>query len=123
MRNVGTTAQVIDAFLQGKELRTRQAPVPGGYRVNSVPDADGTVSLYSYRTVVAVRLASGEVAITPRKYSRTTSKLLGMLRRQLGAATGDVVGVRAAVPGRWGGFGPAWHSTGYEYLPFTIFAR
>lgn len=95
-------------------MRTATAPVPGGHRVNS-----GGVVLFSYRTAVAWRREDGIVEITTRKYSVTTSRMLrgleGALRTAGYRPVAVVVGMYVvAVPGRWGGFGPAWHPTGYE---------
>lgn len=119
-RTVGTTAEVVRAFSEGRALRTATAPVPGGCRVTSEPQPDGTTALYSYRTIVAIRLPDGRIAVTPRRYSVTTSRLMGRVAR--GTPTGQTVTVATAVPGRWGGFGPAWHPTGTESLPFIVLA-
>ena len=126
-KHVGTTDEVIDAFLAGEALRTGLAPVPGGCRSY----ADEAGNLFSYRTIVAVRKPAERgfamyFALTPRKYTVTTSKLVGQVARRLRRAgyhaTEQHVTVSTAVPGRWGGFGPAWHSTGYESLPFVIWS-
>lgn len=113
-RTVGTSDQVIEAFIAGRHLRTAAASVPGGCRVTS-----GGVVLFSYRTAVAWRREDGVVEITTRKYSVTTSRMLRALESTLRGAGYRPVAVvagtnAAAVPGRWGGFGPAWHATGYE---------
>lgn len=128
MRNVGTASEVVEAFLDASLYpnRTPSAPVPGGCRV-SVEREAGRLWLRSYRTTVAVRLATRDaVAVTPRRYSVTTSKLMGRLVRGLAAQgyqpSGEVIEVAANVPGRWGGFGPAWHATGVESLPFVVWA-
>lgn len=129
-RSVGTASEVVEAFIDAATLypnRTPSAPVPGGCRVSMEQDANG-LNLYSYRTIVARRLyAIDAVAITPRKYSVTTSKMMGRLTRSLAAQgyrpTDETVIVNAAVPGRWGGFGPAWHATGWEALPFVVWTR
>ena len=124
---VGTASEVIDAFLSGEPLRTARAAVPGSCRVN----AQATGELYSYRTVVATRIeaAGGKAlrfAITTRKYSVTTSKLLGQLERALWASgyrpTAELTTIHAAVLGRWGGYGPAWHATGWEDVPAVVWA-
>ena len=131
-RNVGTAPKVVEAFINASLYpnRTASAPVPGGCRVSVEWQTfePGMAALRSYRTIVAVRLAGRDaVAITPRKYSPTTSKMVGALRRSLAAQgyrqTEETVTVNAAVPGRWGGFGPAWHATGWEALPFAIWTR
>jgi hypothetical protein len=133
MKHVGTTDEVIRAFIEGRSMHTAKAPVPGGYRVDSVPDVDnpGEYDLYSYRTIVAHRFADdchgqARIALTTRKYSVTTSKLMGHVRAALVAEgyrpTGEVVMIEAAVPGRWGGFGLPWHATGRETIPFEVYA-
>jgi len=128
-RNVGTAPEVVEAFIDAALYpnRTASAPVPGGCRV-SVDQETGRMALRSYRTIVAVRLITRDaVAVTPRRYTVTTSKMLGRLTRSLHAQgyrpTDETVEVSAAVPGRWGGFGPAWHATGWEVLPFVVWTR
>lgn len=121
----GTTQEVVDAFIRGENARTPSAPVPGGHRVTSEAG-----ELRSYRTVVAVRQDVDGIVrfgVTTKKYSVTTSKLLGRVVRSINGAgfghpvTGETVLVEASVPGRWGGFGPAWHPTGVETVPFVVF--
>ena len=122
------TGDVVERWIDGHEAGTPAAGVPGGRRVESISNPDTSVDLFSYRTVVARRLGYGAVALTPRRYSVTTSKLMGRVRRALQArgfhpSPGSVVTVEAAVPGRWGGYGPAWHPTGREALPFEVWLR
>ena len=128
-RNVGTAPEVVGAFVDAALYpnRTATAPVPGGCRV-SVNHETGRMALRSYRTIVAVRLITRDaVAVTPQRYTVTTSKMLGRLTRSLHAQgyrpTSETLIVDAAVPGRWGGFGPAWHATGHEALPFVVWTR
>lgn len=86
----------------------------------------GATDLFSYQTVIARRHKNGDVSVTPRKYSTTTSKAQGRLMRRLletHEPSGESRKVRAKVPGRWGGFGPAWHPTGWEDLPFVHHRR
>ena len=121
MRHVGTTDEVVHAFVDGEAMRTRAARVPGGCRVDATGD-----TLYSYRTQIAYR--AGDVfLVSPRKYSPTTSQHQNALRWALRHAgfepTDKVVTCAANVPGRWGGFGPAWHATGVENLPFVVWER
>lgn len=124
-----TTDHVIGRFEIGHEGGTAAAQVPGGRRLEAVRDpGTGDLLLYSYRTIIAARRRdTGRIAITPRRYSVTTSKVMGKLRRLLEARgyvrTGEVQMVWARVPGRWNGFGPAWHPTGAEHLPFALFSR
>ena len=122
---VGTASEVIDAFLDGRPLRTGAASVPGGCRVS----ATALGELYSYRTVVALRLEAKDgqamrFAVTTKKYSVTTSKLLGHVQSALYRAgyreVPPLTTIHAAVPGRWGGFGPAWHATGWENVPAVV---
>lgn len=132
-----TASQVVDRFLAGKPGGTAAAPVPGGRRVESMPEPHrpGT-ALYSYRTIVAVREEQGDqviYALTPRKYGPSTSKLMGRVRAALYSAgyypqveqDGSPItqGVYTAVPGRWGGFGPAWAPHPFETLPFQVWKK
>ena len=129
MKNVASAPEVVDAFLDAAMYpnRTRSAQVPGGCRV-SVEETVRGLELSNYRTVVAVCLHGRDaVAITTRKYSPTTSKLVGRIAREL-AARGyapqpETLTVATVVPGRWGGFGPAWHSTGWDSTPFVVWTR
>jgi hypothetical protein len=124
-----TTDQVLGRFEIGYEGGTAAAQVPGGRRLEAVKDpGTGDLLLYSYRTIVAARRRdTGRIAVTPRRYSVTTSKVMGKLGRLLAArdyiTTGEQQPISAAVPGRWGGFGPAWHATGVELVPFTVYAK
>jgi hypothetical protein len=150
-RKVGTTDEVLAAFIDGREMRTGRASVPGGNRLSAETDYNRPgLFLFSYRTEIALRLEDGCIAVTPKKYSRTTAKqlyaLIGELQyhgydvarywdimREMAANSrrknprevdlGETVSVRANVPGRWGGYGPAWHPTGYDFLPFMVFRR
>lgn len=139
MRNVGTSLDVVRAFVDagtnrgGPEgpdglpypNRTGIARVPGGTRVSVELEPDGTLSLYSYRTIVAIKLLDGAFALTPRKYGPSTGKLLGRIRSAIAArywtVDGGTVPVTVQVPGRHGGYGIPWHSTGYESLPFILY--
>jgi len=128
-RNVGTAPEVVEAFIDAALYpnRTASAPVPGGCRVHVMADSEG-LALRSYLTTVAVRIAGRDaVALTPRRYSVTTSKLMSQLRGELARQgyreTAETVTVNARVPGRWGGYGPAWHATGWEALPFAVWTR
>lgn len=126
---VGTTSEVLESFVAEQGIganrphgvtRTASAPVPGGCRVS----IEGP-NLYSYRTVQAVRLSGERVAVWPGSgLTVTTSKLLSHLRGALYHAgyrpTAERYDVTWTVPGRWGGFGPAWHATGYEVTPFEV---
>jgi hypothetical protein len=122
-KNMGLPAhEVIDRFVAGQVGGTAAAHVPGGLRLRSERRLAG-MTLISYATEVAVR-GDGFVAVTPKRYSPSTSKAMSRLAGALNAAgyreTTEVTPVMAKVPGRWGGFGPAWHPTGQEMLPFTI---
>ncbi len=132
-RTVGTAAEVVRTFTQEHLIaggsptvtRTCVAAVPGGRRVRIETLPDGTRALYSYRTIVAIREPGGAYALTPRRYGPSTDKLLGRVRtaieRQAFTVDGGTMPVTVAVPGRWGGFGPAWHPTGTETLPFILY--
>ena len=138
MRRYGlTTDRVLGRFEIGYEGGTSAAGVPGGRRLEAVRDPDTRdLLLYSYRTIVAARrqVVSDDglsetikIAVTPRRYSVATSKVMGKLNRLLVARgyglTLEEQVVSTAVPGRWGGYGPAWHATGTELLPFSVWAR
>lgn len=125
-RTVGTAHDVVTAFVDGRSMRTSSAPVPGGRRIDTAHTPEG-LALYSYRTIVAIRLNDGRIAITPRRYSVTTSKLMGRIvgamARSGYQATDDIVPILTAIPGRWGGYGPAWASSSHETLPFRVWGR
>lgn len=135
MRTMGLPAsEVIDRFVRGEVGGTAAAVVPGGRRLRSTKHAARRgVTLMSYATEVAFRAEdqtrSGEVfvAVTPRRYSPTTSKQMTFLRRALRAAgfveTTETTPALAKVPGRWGGYGPAWAEADYEMLPFVIWRQ
>lgn len=125
-RTVGTADEVIEAFVEGRVMRTPIAPVPGGCRLST----DGT-KLYSYRTEIAERdgtYPGPTVYFGLAKYGPTTSKWQNRLIREMQArgyqpmAEGERT-LHAAVPGRWGGFGPAWHPTGWEEVPTVTWRR
>lgn len=120
-KNVGTTDEVLQAFLTGHDMRTARAPVPGGARVTSEVFEGDITKLYSYRTLVAVNMGDGKVAVTTSNYSVTTSRLVNALKRRLQPSVVGNKDYATAVPGRWGGFGPAWHPTGVEDVNFDIF--
>lgn len=131
MKTMGlTTGEVVDRFIAGQVGGTRSAAVPGGRRLTSRLSGFGTIELVSYATVVAVRSMPGRadsLAVTSRKYSPTTTRMLNRLLAALGRAgfqpTEQAVPIAAKVPGRWGGWGPAWAPSDYETLPFTVWAR
>jgi hypothetical protein len=127
MKRYGLTSEaVVDQWQLGRSAGTSAAKVPGGRRVEAIREKAGT-SLYSYRTIVAVNNADGTVAVTPRRYSVTTSKLMGKVQRLLLARgyrpTERTQDVWTAVPGRWGGYGPAWAASSHEALPFVVWER
>ena len=118
---VGTTYEVLESYVNGGRVtRTATAQVPGGCRVSIEGD-----TLYSYRTAQAVRLDEHRIAVTLKRYSVTTSKLIRHLEGALFRAgyrpTVAADTIHAAVPGRWGGFGPAWHATGWENVPAVVY--
>lgn len=121
------SAAVVRAFVDGREAGTSRAPVPGGRRVEAARNVGGRLDLFSYATVVAVRGSDDTVALTPRKYSPSTSKLMSKVRATLLDAgygpTLDTALVSAKVPGRWGGFGPAWAPSSHEDLLFQVWRR
>ena len=128
MKRTGNSAQVIEAFEKGEALRTPKAPVPGGSRVAATFSEPGSRQgvLYSYRTEVAYR-NDDRILVTTKRYSVTTSKMLGHLRgylvRKGWFVTDEVEFAQAFVPGRWGGFGPAWATSPIETLPFKVWKR
>ena len=126
-RHVGTTDEVVEAFVAGRPMRTVAAKVPGGQRVQSVFAVDPTLTLFNYRTAIAERRIDGTFAVGLRKYTVTTSKLQGHLRATLAyagyAPSASITSIRAAVPGRHGGFGIPWHSTGWENVPAEVWTR
>lgn len=147
MRTIGTASEVVDAFVEGRELRTALDQVPGGRRVRS-EKIEGRMVLLSYRTEVAFRSSPSTIRanieaqrigvigargpaeyvdVTTRKYSTTTSRLLGRLRQALMAAgyrpTGNYAQHETEVPGRWGGFGPAWAPSNRQVTEFEEWSR
>jgi hypothetical protein len=123
-----TRNQVIGRWSIGYEAGTASARVPGGRRLEAIRDpGTGDLLLYSYRTVVASLRRDGAFALTTKTYSRSTSALMSEVRRLLTARgfvkTVEVQNVSTAVPGRWGGFGPAWHATGVDLIPFEVWAQ
>lgn len=128
-RRTGTNEDVMESFLEGKPAKSRAAHVPGGRRMRSEGTIEeaGATNLFSYQTVIARRHKEGDISVTPRRYSTTTSKAQGKLQRRMiergYEPSGESRKVRAKVPGRWGGFGPAWHETGWEDLPFVHYRK
>jgi len=130
MKHVGTSQWVVDRFVAGDPgwYSTPKAQVPGGVRVFVEQQRDGNIALYSYRTIVALRLTDGSIAITPRRYGPATGKLLGKVRRHLYPTPMTVGGeprsitVTVAIPGRYGGWGIPWASSTHESLPFIVYA-
>lgn len=121
---------VLSAFLRGEPARSRATHVPGGrrQRVAVSHGEEGAHDLWSYNTIVARRHKGGDISVTPRRYSVTTSKMMGRLQRMMEgegySPSGESRTVRGVnVPGRWGGWGPAWHATGFEDLPFVHFIK
>lgn len=89
-----TTQDVIKQFLARKSAHTpyRDAPLNNLWRWRGASLTSTGDKLISYETTVA-EWRGDSVAITPRKYSRTTSKQCGMLRREcnrLQVATGEL---------------------------------
>jgi len=116
-----TIREVADAFVSG---RSAKAPgrCPGGAYVTS----DGDF-FYSYNTEIGVRLRGGSFAVTTHKYSVSTTNHTRRLEdalRSAGYVPDDMlIDIETKVPGRWGGFGPAWHPTGYETYPFIVWSK
>jgi hypothetical protein len=132
MKRYGLTSEaVVGRWLIGAEGGTAADKVPGGRRVWSPGpkhEPNGGNVLYSYRTIVAVRNRDGSVALTPKRYSTTTSKLMGKVRRLLVARGYEMSrverqSVHTAVPGQYGGFGPAWAPSSHETLPFVVWRK
>jgi hypothetical protein len=123
-RMVYTADEVVDRFVAtGETCYTARAGVPSGRRVWADPDGQ----LRSYRTCIAERLPDGGIAVGLQRYSVSTSNLQSYLRSSLlrhgyWPSTEDTT-IHAAVPGRWGGFGPAWHATGWDEVPARIYRR
>lgn len=78
-----TTQEVIKQFLARKSAHTpyRNAPLNNIWRWRGASLTSTGDKLVSYETVVA-EWRGDSVAITPRKYSCTTSKQCGMLRNE-----------------------------------------
>lgn len=78
-----TTLEVIQQFLKREEAHTpyRNAPLNNVWRWRGASLTSTGDKLISYETVVA-EWRDGKVAITPVKYSCTTSKQCGMLRNE-----------------------------------------
>lgn len=78
-----TTQEVIKQFLAHKSAHTpyRNAPLNNLWRWRGASLTSTGDKLISYETVVA-EWRNGSVAITPIKYSATTSKQCGMLRNE-----------------------------------------
>jgi hypothetical protein len=54
-------------------------------------DEDGTYCIYSYTTVVAKVFKGGKVWLNPQRYSQTTSRHMGYIKRGLRKATPTLV--------------------------------
>jgi hypothetical protein len=127
MKLVGSTDQVLSAFLAGESPRqTAAAPVPGGRRLQWRELGGGARELVSYRSVIA-EARNGHVYVVTRTFSHSSVNVLHRLLRLL-ALEGYVpkesaTVIRSAVPGRWGGYGPAWHATGYEDIPTILYTK
>lgn len=129
--HVANAATVVEAFAnQGRAMRTPACYVPGGHRVRVEEQPDGSLFLYSYRTLVAVRRPDGSFALTTRQYSVSTSKLMGRIERAIrsrswtpdgGERNPTLLHYSAAVPGRHGGYGIPWHPTGVEEPAFVLY--
>lgn len=78
-----TTSDVISAFLKREMAHTpyRNAPLNNMWNWRGASLTSTGNKLISYETVVA-EWRNGSVAITPVKYSCTTSKQCGMLRNE-----------------------------------------
>lgn len=138
-RVVKTQDDVLDAFLRGDLAKSRKAQVPGDRRQSirfagsspwsDDPEDQGGTELFSYNTVVARRSKSGDtVSINPRRYSTTTSKMMGRLQRKMSELgyepterTQSVHGVRNM--GRWGGWGIPWAERSFDDILFTRHTR
>lgn len=128
-RTVDTADAVVAAFVAGDAFPARTPTVnAGGARSRVSQDAG---RLYSYRTAVAHRDrtdAGTAFRLTAARYSVTTDRLMrtlaGTLRRAGYAPAGPAPeGFVAAVPGRWGGAGPAWASDPYPTVPAVLGLR
>lgn len=135
-RTVADTDAVVRAFVAGDTLPSRTATVnAGGARSRVSQDAG---RLYSYRTAVAhrdptptdvetarTRPIRPTFRVTTSRYSVTTDRLMRDLAAALRSAgyapAGPAeTGIVAAVPGRWGGAGPAWASDPYPTVPCVL---
>ena len=78
-----TTLEVIQQFLKRGQAHTpyRNAPLNNVWRWRGASLTSTGDKLISYETPIA-EWRDGRVLITPCKYSRTTSKQCGMLRRE-----------------------------------------
>lgn len=78
-----TTQDVIKQFLARKSAHTpyRDAPLNNMWRWRGASLTSTGDKLISYETIIA-EWRGDSVAITPRKYSRTTSKQQSMLNRE-----------------------------------------
>lgn len=116
-----TIYEVAEAFVEGRDAKS-PGKCPGGAYVTSEGDF-----FYSYCTEVGARLRGGSFAVTTKKYSVSTSNHVRKLEdalRASGYSPEDLtVDIETKVPGRWGGYGPAWHPTGYETYPFTVWSK
>lgn len=119
----GSNMDVLESFLAGTPAKGRAAKVPGGRRLSAERDSKGGLNLFSYNTLIAHREANGDISVSERRYSTTTSKWQNKLKTLMSIdhyePTGETRTHEARVPGRWGGWGIPWHPTGWETLPFT----
>jgi hypothetical protein len=118
-KKVAQTIQaVVDAFVNGQKGAV-YGQVPCGTYVRSTGS-----KLNSYCTQIAGRVDENIIIVTTKKYSVSTSSHTNKLKRTLSARgfvpTERFVPVEVKVPGRWGGFGPAWAPSEYEEVQFEI---
>ena len=130
-RKVGTTAEVIAAFVAGDNFPSRTATVnAGGARSRLSQDAG---RLYSYRTAVAHRDRGTGLAdwpkgptfrLTAERYSVTTSRQMRALRarspRRVRAGRTGSGRVRGGRPGPVERSGPAWAADPYPTVPAVL---
>ena len=118
---MATIRSVADAFVAGKPGYVR-GDCPGGAYVTSDVDF-----FYSYRTEIGARLPVGLFAVTTHEYSISTTnhtRKLEQALRDAGYSPGELtVDIETRVPGRHGGYGSAWHPTGFATYPFTVWSK